>query len=74
MFARVQIRAEKLCLGGPLFVVTVNFRAQILIPLLEAMRLDLLQKTLLALLRLVNRISGTRSTGLFHTKPKERRS
>lgn len=74
MFARVQIRAEKLCLGGPFFVVTVNFRAQVLIPLLEAMRLDLLQKTLLALLRLANRISGTTFTGLFQTKPKERRS
>lgn len=35
----------------------VNFRAQVLIPVLKAMSLDLLQKTLLALLGLVNWIS-----------------
>lgn len=39
-------------------MVAVNFGAQILAPVLETLRLDLLQKPLLALLGLVDAISA----------------
>lgn len=54
MFARLWVGAEKLHLGGPL--LTVDLGARVLIPLLETVGLDLLQETLLALLRLVHGI------------------
>lgn len=54
-------------LGGPLSVVAVGFRILVPIPVLETVRLDLLQKMMLPVLHLVRMLPVTNEQSQSHT-------